>query len=241
MCHCYRHLQIAVQIMFRSIAQLHDSHPLSSICSFVFYIWQDLVCKTFFEFWFEEPASAQTQFAGDGSSVPLEVAKKTEQVVEMLRRMPSHQLLVTVIRRNLTLDFLPQMAKAVGLNAASLASVRRRCELMCRCLLERILQVYHVSFLLLDKVSGCQFLNCWWSAFQVEETTDEVEVRALPYVLALHAFCVVDPTLCAPASDPYQFVVTLQPYLKSQVSSNLYKFSIGCVTIEEFWKKKPSL
>eukprot|EP00268_Persea_americana_P023631 TRINITY_DN23182_c0_g1_i2.p1 TRINITY_DN23182_c0_g1~~TRINITY_DN23182_c0_g1_i2.p1 ORF type:complete len:1521 (+),score=307.37 TRINITY_DN23182_c0_g1_i2:209-4771(+) len=156
---------------------------------------QDLVCKTFFEFWFEEPASAQTQFAGDGSSVPLEVAKKTEQVVEMLRRMPSHQLLVTVIRRNLTLDFLPQMAKAVGLNAASLASVRRRCELMCRCLLERILQV--------------------------EETTDEVEVRALPYVLALHAFCVVDPTLCAPASDPYQFVVTLQPYLKSQVDNRV--------------------
>ncbi|XXG63462.1 hypothetical protein AAC387_Pa05g1653 [Persea americana] len=156
---------------------------------------QDLVCKTFFEFWFEEPASAQTQFAGDGSSVPLEVAKKTEQVVEMLRRMPSHQLLVTVIRRNLTLDFLPQMAKAVGLNAASLASVRRRCELMCRCLLERILQV--------------------------EETTDEVEVHALPYVLALHAFCVVDPTLCAPASDPYQFVVTLQPYLKSQVDNRV--------------------
>lgn len=39
----------------------------------------------------------------------------------------------------------------------------------------------------------------------------------LPYVLLLHAFCVVDPALCAPASDPSQFVVTLQPYLKSQV------------------------
>lgn len=48
-------------------------------------------------------------------------------------------------------------------------------------------------------------------------TSKEVEVRSLPYVLVLHAFCVVDPTLCAPASDPSQFVVTLQPYLKSQV------------------------
>jgi hypothetical protein len=45
----------------------------------------------------------------------------------------------------------------------------------------------------------------------------EVEMRALPYVQVLHAFCVVDPTLCAPVSNPSQFVVTLQPYLKSQV------------------------
>ena len=55
-------------------------------------------------------------------------------------------------------------------------------------------------------------------SWQVEEmNNDEVELCTLPYVLALHAFCVVDPTLCAPASDPSQFVVTLQPYLKSQV------------------------
>lgn len=47
----------------------------------------------------------------------------------------------------------------------------------------------------------------------------DTEVRALPYVLVLHAFCVVDPMLCAPASNPSQFVVTLQPYLKSQVSA----------------------
>lgn len=44
-----------------------------------------------------------------------------------------------------------------------------------------------------------------------------MEMRTLPYVLVLHAFCVVDPTLCAPVSDPSQFVITLQPYLKSQV------------------------
>ncbi|KAK9107321.1 hypothetical protein Syun_023332 [Stephania yunnanensis] len=155
---------------------------------------QDLVCKTFYEFWFEEPTVVQTEFVEDGSSVPLEVAKKTEQIVQMLRRMPNHQLLVTVIRRNLSLEFSSQSAKAVGINPLSLASVRKRCELMCKRLLERILQ---------------------------EEETDskEGEVHALPYVLVLHAFCVVDPTLCAPASDPSQFVVTLHPYLKSQVDN----------------------
>ncbi|KAJ4826096.1 Sister chromatid cohesion protein 2, partial [Turnera subulata] len=155
---------------------------------------QDLVCKTFYEFWFEETSGMQTQYYGDGSSVPLEVAKKTEQIVEMLRRMPNHQLLVTVIKRNLALDFFPQSAKASGINPVSLASVRKRCELMCKCLLERILQVEEMN-------------------------SQEVEVRTLPYVLALHAFCCVDPKLCAPASNPSQFVVTLQPYLKTSVDN----------------------
>ncbi|KAJ8750135.1 hypothetical protein K2173_014050 [Erythroxylum novogranatense] len=155
---------------------------------------QDLVCKTFYEFWFEEPTGLQTQYYGDGSSVPLEVSKKTEQIVEMLRRMSSHQLLVTVIKRNLALDFFPQSAKAAGINPMSLAAVRRRCEIMCKCLLERILQVEEMN-------------------------NEEMEARTLPYVLVLHAFCVVDPTLCAPASDPSQFVVTLQPYLKTQVDN----------------------
>ncbi|KAJ1398768.1 Zinc finger, PHD-type [Sesbania bispinosa] len=157
---------------------------------------QDLVCKTFYEFWFEEPSASQTQVFGDGSTVPLEVAKKTDQIVEMLRRMPNHQLLVTVIKRNLTLDFLPQSAKAIGVNPVSLATVRKRCELMCKCLLEKILQVEEMN-------------------------SEEVEMRALPYVLALHAFCIVDPTLCAPASNPSQFVVTLQPYLKTQVDNRM--------------------
>lgn len=157
---------------------------------------QDLVCKTFYEFWFEEPSGLQTQYFGDGSSVPLEVAKKTEQIVEMLRGMPNHQLLVNVIKRNLALDFFPQSAKAAGINPMTVASVRRRCELMCKGLLERILQV--------------------------EEMNNEgVEMRTLPYVLVLHAFCVVDPTLCAPVSDPSQFVITLQPYLKSQVDNRV--------------------
>ncbi|GMH30203.1 hypothetical protein Nepgr_032046 [Nepenthes gracilis] len=157
---------------------------------------QDLVCKTFFEFWFEEPSDAPTQFFGDSSSVPLEVAKKTEQIVDMLKKMPNHQPLVTVIKRNLALDFVPQSAKAAGINPVSLATVHKRCELMCKYLLERILQVEEM-----DKEEG--------------------KVRTLPYVMLLHAFCIVDPTLCAPASDPSQFVVTLQPYLKNQVDNRL--------------------
>ncbi|KAL3844611.1 hypothetical protein ACJIZ3_002014 [Penstemon smallii] len=157
---------------------------------------QDLVCKTFYEFWFEEPSNLQSHPYKDGSCVPLEVAKKTEQIVEMLRRMSSHQSLVTVIRRNLALDFFPQSVKAVGINPVLLASVRRRCELMCKCLLEKVLQV-------------------------AETNSEEGEGRMLPYFLLLHAFCNVDPTLCAPSSDPSQFVITLQPYLKSQADNRV--------------------
>lgn len=62
---------------------------------------------------------------------------------------------------------------------------------------------------------------------QVEESaTNDSDIRALPYVLAIHAFCSVDPSLCAPASDPSRFAVTLQPYLKTQV----------CVFRPLFWK-----
>lgn len=62
------------------------------------------------------------------------------------------------------------------------------------------------------------------TSLQVEEMTGaEVELSSLPYVLLLHAFCVVDPALCAPSSDPSQFVVTLEPYLKSQVILNFLK------------------
>lgn len=138
----------------------------------------------------------------------------------MLRKMPNHQVLVTVIKRNLTLDFFPQSTKAVGINPVSLASVRRRCELMCKFLLERILQVFF--FFSAFQMFWCFFFiipTCGiFIIVQVEEmNNEEVEARTLPYVLLLHAFCVVDPTLCAPATDPSQFVVTLQPYLKTQV------------------------
>jgi cohesin loading factor subunit SCC2 len=102
---------------------------------------QDLVCKTFYEFWFEEPPGHHTQFASDASSIPLELEKKTKQMVGLLSRTPNQQLLVTIIKRALALDFFPQAAKAAGINPVALASVRRRCELMCKCLLEKILQV----------------------------------------------------------------------------------------------------
>lgn len=154
---------------------------------------QDLVCKTFYEFWFEESTGSQNKVFEEGSSVTLEIAKKTEQMVQMLRIMPSNQFLVIVIKRNLALDFLPQSAKAAGISPVMLASVRKRCELMCKCLLEKILRV--------------------------EENTNEVDVGALHYILLLHAFCLVDPALCAPASNPSQFVVTLQPYLKKQADN----------------------
>ncbi|KAK6117427.1 hypothetical protein DH2020_048836 [Rehmannia glutinosa] len=125
---------------------------------------------------------------------------RTEQVVEMLRKMPSHQPLAVVIKRNLALDFFSQSSKAAGIQPVLLASARRRCELMCKCLLEKYCRTTYKA-----------------TPIMVSETnSEEGEGRMLPYVLLLHAFCIVDPTLCAPASDPSQFVITLQPYLKSQ-------------------------
>jgi len=57
------------------------------------------------------------------------------------------------------------------------------------------------------------------SVVKVEEgAANEMEIHALPYIVALQAFCIVDPTLCIPVTDPSKFVVTLQPYLKIQVS-----------------------
>ena len=54
---------------------------------------------------------------------------------------------------------------------------------------------------------------------KVEEGADnEPKIHTLPYVLVLQAFCIVNPTLCTPVTDPSQFVVTLQPYLKNKVS-----------------------
>lgn len=152
---------------------------------------QDLVCKTFYELWFEEPSNVQAEFFGDGSIVPLEIAERTQQLVNVLAMLNNHQPLVTIIKRTLALDFCP---RSTGTSVVLQASVRNRCELMCKCLLESILKVE-------------------------ESNSLESETRALPYVLALHAFCTVDPTLCTPASDPSRFVITLQPYLKTQVDN----------------------
>ncbi|KAL9259894.1 Sister chromatid cohesion protein SCC2-like protein [Drosera capensis] len=129
----------------------------------------------------------------------------------MLRKMPNQQPLVTVIKRNLALDFVPQSTKAAGINAVLLVTVHKRCELMCKYLLDRVLEVEEMN-------------------------NDEGEVGKLPYMMGLHAFCSVDPSLCAPASDPSQFVVTLQPYLKNQVDNRILAkllesivFVIDCV------------
>ncbi|XP_074301970.1 sister chromatid cohesion protein SCC2-like isoform X1 [Silene latifolia] len=162
---------------------------------------QDLVCRTFYEFWFEEPSGKQ--YFGDDSSVPLEMTRKTEQIVDMLKKMPNHQALVTVIKRNLALDFLPQI-KGTGISSLALAAVRKRCELMCKFLLERILQVEEMN-------------------------VEEGEIRILPYITALHAFCLVDSSLCAPSSNPSQFVVTLQPYLKNQVDNRVVAQLLECI------------
>jgi cohesin loading factor subunit SCC2 len=107
----------------------------------IWQLLQDLVCRTFYELWFEESVDSQTQYVGNGSTVPLEIAERTEQLVDVLRKLNSHQPLITIIKRSLALDFCPQNARSIGTNAVSQAIVRKRCELMCQCLLERILQV----------------------------------------------------------------------------------------------------
>jgi cohesin loading factor subunit SCC2 len=67
------------------------------------------------------------------------------------------------------------------------------------------------------------------SFLKVEEgAAKEMEIHMLPYIVALQAFCIVDPTLCIPVTDPSKFVVTLQPYLNIQVSMVCISPSLGC-------------
>lgn len=102
---------------------------------------QDLVGKTFFELWFEEPTGHQSQYLGDGSVVPLEIAERAQQLVDVLRSLPSHQPMVTIIKRSLSLDFCPQNVKNASTSLVIQGAVRHRCELMCKCLLESVLKV----------------------------------------------------------------------------------------------------
>ena len=53
-----------------------------------------------------------------------------------------------------------------------------------------------------------------------------MEIHTLPYIVALQAFCIVDPTLCIPVTDPSKFVVTLQPYLNIQVSMVYFDYYV---------------
>lgn len=155
---------------------------------------QDLVCKTFFELWFEEPTNSYASHNVDNSNVPSEITERVQQLVDVLKCLQNPQAMVIIIKRSLALDFVPQSAKNSATNLISQATVRNRCELMCKCLIENILKAE-------------------------EGNNEEAETRALPYVLALHSFCLVDPTLCAPVADPSRYAVTLQTYLKTQVDS----------------------
>ncbi|MCO5609933.1 hypothetical protein L7F22_064168 [Adiantum nelumboides] len=155
---------------------------------------QDLVCRTFFELWFEEPTNPQSYRNGDNSVVPSEITDRVQQLVDVLKCLQNPQAMVIIIRRSLALDFIPQSAKNSATGLVSQATVRNRCELMCKCLIENILKAE-------------------------EGNSEDAETRALPYVLALHSFCTVDPTLCAPAADPSRYAVTLQSYLKTQVDN----------------------
>eukprot|EP00250_Pteridium_aquilinum_P012903 c21018_g1_i1 orf=256-5733(+) len=155
---------------------------------------QDLVCRTFFELWFEEPTNQSSFHNGDNSYVPSEITERVQQLVDVLKCLQNPQAMVTIIKRSLALDFVPQSAKNSATSLVSQATVRNRCELMCKCLIENILKAE-------------------------EGNSEEAETRALPYVLALHSFCMVDPTLCAPAADPSRYAVTLQSYLKTQVDN----------------------
>lgn len=50
-----------------------------------------------------------------------------------------------------------------------------------------------------------------------EENSEDSEVKALSYLMALQAFSMADPSLCVPGHDSSKFAVALHPYLKSQV------------------------
>eukprot|EP00897_Mesotaenium_endlicherianum_P005542 jgi/Mesen1/5015/ME000025S04414 len=146
---------------------------------------RDLVTKTFYELWFEDQLEAEYR---ETSDIAPNLAAHTNELVEVLKKLPNNQPLVAIIKRSLSHG--AQSNKTAAGHIAVQNAVRRRCELMCKHLLDSIVQV--------------------------DESMDATELHALPFVSALHAFCTVDPTLCAPYSDPSRFVVTLLPYLKLQ-------------------------
>jgi len=78
---------------------------------------------------------------GDESVVPLEIAERAQQLVDVLRNLSSHQAMITIIKRSLSLDFCPQNVKNSATIMVTQAAVRLRCELMCKCLLESVLKV----------------------------------------------------------------------------------------------------
>lgn len=119
------------------------------LLAYLMHVWvfsgtrvcQDLVGRTFFELWFEEMAVQHSHLGGDGTHIPPDVVDRTQQIVDVLKKLGNCQPIVTVIKRSLALDFASQSAKTAATISGSQASVRKRCELMCKCLLESILKV----------------------------------------------------------------------------------------------------
>ncbi|CAI5474211.1 unnamed protein product [Closterium sp. Yama58-4] len=185
---------------------------------------RDLVLKTFHDVWFEGAASTTAVANTDDSaavgagiwgtskvsqeeSEEHKVAAIAGQLVEVLRTQKCHQTIVSIIRRSLEISdeaadkkcdaqngvlatstisatsFAPLSAQAGGQQRPF---VRMRCEAICRYLLDQVLLVQ-------------------------ERESDEF--AALPFVMALQAFCEVDATLCTPPVDPSRFATTLLPYL----------------------------
>ncbi|CAI7820732.1 unnamed protein product [Closterium sp. NIES-53] len=185
---------------------------------------RDLVLKTFHDVWFEGAASIAAVANTDGSaavgagiwgtskvsqeeSEELKVAAIAGQLVEVLRTQKCHQTIVSIIRRSLEISdeaadkkcdaqngvqatstfsatsFAPLSAQAGGQQRPF---VRMRCEAICRYLLDQVL---------------------------LAQERESDEFAALPFVMALQAFCEVDATLCTPPVDPSRFATTLLPYL----------------------------
>ncbi|CAI5512444.1 unnamed protein product [Closterium sp. Naga37s-1] len=182
---------------------------------------RDLVLKTFHDVWFEGAASTTTVANTDGSaavgwgtskvseeeSEEKKVAAIAGQLVEILRTQKCHQTIVSIIRRSLEISdeaadkkcdaqngvlatssfsatsFAPLSAQAGGQQRPF---VRMRCEAICRYLLDQVL---------------------------LSQERESDEFAALPFVMALQAFCEVDATLCTPPVDPSRFATTLLPYL----------------------------
>ncbi|GJP42691.1 hypothetical protein CLOM_g2230 [Closterium sp. NIES-68] len=185
---------------------------------------RDLVLKTFHDVWFEGAASSTALASTEGSAIggagiwgasrasqdeseEKKVAAIAGQLVEVLRTQKCHQTIVSIIRRSLEISDeaadKKSEAQAGGLAASSLSTtsfaplsaqvggqqrpfVRMRCEAICRYLLDQVL---------------------------LAQERESDEFAALPFVMALQAFCEVDATLCTPPVDPSRFATTLLPYL----------------------------
>ena len=82
----------------------------------------------------------------DGGVVPTEIGERAQQLVYVLRNLPSHQAMVAIIKCNLSLDFCAQNVKTSATSVDIPVVVRHCCELVCKCLLESVLKVNMIFF-----------------------------------------------------------------------------------------------